>query len=55
MSLEKMHLERKNELIEAIREALNQFSEDTRLYLVKYFQKRMIKYIESNEDRTSYK
>ena len=39
--------EEKNELIEAVREAYNQISEDTIFYLVESFQKRIIKCIET--------
>ena len=41
MELEKKDLDRKNELIEAVREAYNQISEDTVFNLVESFQRRM--------------
>ena len=41
MELEKKDLDRKNELIEAVREAYNQISEDTIFNLVESFQRRM--------------
>ena len=51
MELEKRDLERKNELIEAVKEAYNQISEDTIFNLVESFQRSMIKCIENNGDR----
>ena len=51
IDLEKSDLKRKNELIEAVREAYNQISEDTIFHLVESFLKRMIKCIENNVDR----
>ena len=47
MELEKKDLDRKNELIEYVREAYNQISEDTIFNLVESFQRRMIKCIET--------
>ena len=41
--------------IEAVKEACNQKSEDTKLNLVEFFQRRMIKCIENNGDRVIYK
>ena len=46
--------ERKNELIEAVKDAYNQISEDTIFNLVEYFQIRMIKCNENNGDRVIY-
>ena len=54
MELEKRDLESKNELIEAVKEAYNQISEDTIFNLVESFQRRMIKCIENNGDRVIY-
>ena len=54
MKLEKKNFERKNELIEAVKEAYNQISEDTIFNLVESFQRRMIKCIENNGDRVIY-
>ena len=54
MELEKRDLERKNELIEAVKEAYNQISEDTIFNLVESFQRSMIKCIENNGDRVIY-
>ena len=44
----------KNELIEAVKEAYNQISEDTIFSLVESFQRRKIKWIEYNGDKNSY-
>ena len=46
--------EKNNELIEAVREAYNQISEDTKFNLVEFFQRRMIKCIENNVDKFLY-
>ena len=46
--------EEKNKLIETVREAYNQISEDTIFNLVESFQRRMIKCIENNVDRVFY-
>ena len=54
MELKKRDLERKNELIEAVKEACNIISEDTKFNLVESFQRRMIKCIENNGDRVIY-
>ena len=54
MELEKKDLERKNELIEAVKETYNQISEDTIFNLVESFKRRMIKCIENNGDRVIY-
>ena len=54
MELEKKNLERKNELIEAVKEGYNQISEDTMFNLVEFFQRRMIKCIENSGDRVIY-
>ena len=37
IELEKRDLKRKNELIEEVREAYNQISEDTKFHLVEFF------------------
>ena len=54
MELEKKDLERKKELIEAVKEAYNQISEDTIFNLVESFQRKMIKCIEKNGDRVIF-
>ena len=54
MKLEQKDLKRKNELIEAVREAYDQISEETIFNLVESFQRRMIKCIENSVDRILY-
>ena len=46
--------EEKNKLIEVVREAYNQISEDTIFNSVESFQRRMIKWIENNLDIVLY-
>ena len=54
MELEKEDLERKNELISAVREAFNHILEDTIFNLVESFHRRMIKCIGDNGDRVPH-
>ena len=54
MKLKKEDLERKEKLIEAVKEAYNQIPEDIILNLVESFQRRMTNRIEKNGDSVSH-